>query len=77
MRGQVSAVSQVVTIDEAAAIFHRSQAVIRQHCERGNLTWRKAGKRLRGMILVDLASLEAYYGVPAHYPDYLASLDRV
>lgn len=70
----MNSVEKVVTIDEAALIFHRSQSVLRQHCERGNLTWRKAGKRLRGVILIELVSLEKYYGKPSEYPSYLASI---
>lgn len=57
---------QVVTVHEAALMFDRTPTTIRCHCEDGALAWRYTAS---GRILIDLVSLQEYYGRPGRVLD--------
>lgn len=64
----------LVTIQEAAIMYHVSPLTIEYHLTRGNISGRKVGTCYRGLKMVYLSTLIAYYNhLPYCLPELSAS----
>lgn len=61
----MNVLEQVVTIQEAAMMYLRSEDTIRYHLDAGNLQYRKTPR----IYLITLDSLINLYGIPLKTPD--------
>lgn len=63
--GAMGNLYSLLTVSEAARLYHRTPNTIRYHVDRGNLTCRKAGSGKTAIILITLDSLIQLYGNPS------------